>query len=133
MIFDLIAHDDEVLEALDLAKDAALEAIGAKAAGYAFMLAPADTGRLRNSLTWATKKTEGRSFSYADDNGVRYSYEIGNGVDKDSVYVGTNVEYAVYQEMGTSKIDAQPYLKPAVENHREEYVKIARRFLKGES
>ena len=133
MNFDLIAHDDEVLEALELAKSAALEAIGAKAAGYAFMLSPADTGRLRNSLTWATKETEGRTFSYSDDEGVQYSYEIGNGVEKDSVYVGTNVEYAIYQEMGTSKIDAQPYLKPAVENHREEYVRIAKRFLNGEA
>lgn len=28
--------------------------------------------------------------------------------------VGTNVEYAVYVEMGTSVMEAQPYLRPAV-------------------
>jgi hypothetical protein len=28
--------------------------------------------------------------------------------------VGTNVEYAVYVEFGTSKMRAQPYLRPAV-------------------
>lgn len=35
-------------------------------------------------------------------------------LNDDAVYVvGTNVEYAVYQELGTSKMDAQPYLFPA--------------------
>ena len=29
--------------------------------------------------------------------------------------VGTNVEYAVYVEFGTSKMQAQPYLRPAAE------------------
>jgi phage gpG-like protein len=29
--------------------------------------------------------------------------------------VGTNVEYAVYVEFGTSRNQAQPYLRPAVE------------------
>lgn len=30
--------------------------------------------------------------------------------------VGTNVEYAVYVEFGTSRLAAQPYLRPAAEN-----------------
>lgn len=29
--------------------------------------------------------------------------------------VGSNVEYSVYQEFGTSKMEAQPHLRPAVE------------------
>jgi len=35
--------------------------------------------------------------------------------------VGTNVEYAAPVEFGTSKMAAQPYLEPAVENARTQY------------
>lgn len=38
--------------------------------------------------------------------------------------VGTNVEYAPYVELGTRKMRAQPYLRPSIENHLEEYKKI---------
>jgi hypothetical protein len=34
--------------------------------------------------------------------------------------VGTNVEYAVYVEFGTSKMEAQPYLRPAAERVMEQ-------------
>lgn len=131
MNFNLISHRREVIEAMETAKLAALEAVGSQCAGYASMLAPHDTGRLRNSITWATKLSEGRSFSYRDDLGNFYTDSVGIGVPEDSVCVGTNVEYAVYQEMGTSKVAAQPYLRPAVENHLNEYKKIMSRFLKG--
>jgi HK97 gp10 family phage protein len=32
--------------------------------------------------------------------------------------VGTNVEYAPYQEFGTQKMQAQPYLRPALDRNR---------------
>jgi hypothetical protein len=36
--------------------------------------------------------------------------------DSGTVYfVGTNVEYSIYVELGTSKMSAQPYIRPAVE------------------
>lgn len=100
------SHADEVLDTLSSAKQAALEAIGLQAEGYAQLLAPVDTGRLRNSI----------SHSIIDDN---------------SVAIGTNVEYAIYQEMGTSRMKAQPYLKPAVMEHLSEYKEIAEEALKG--
>ena len=40
------------------------------------------------------------------------------------VYIGTNVEYAPYVELGALGRDPKPYLKPAVENHIGEYQKI---------
>ena len=76
----------------------ALEKIGLVAEGYAKRLCPVDTGRLRNSIT------------HADDG--------------EAEYIGTNVEYAPYVELGTSRTRAQPYLKPAVVNHSDEYKKI---------
>ena len=35
-------------------------------------------------------------------------------LDGRTVYVGSNMEYAPYVEMGTSKMTAQPYLRPAL-------------------
>ncbi len=59
----------------------------------ASQLCPVDTGRLSNSIT----------------------HEM--GVDADGPYsdVGTNVEYALFVELGTSRAAAQPYLRPALE------------------
>jgi HK97 gp10 family phage protein len=56
------------------------------------MLCPVDTGRLRSSITSAVEK-EGDTIV---------------GV------VGTNVEYASYVEFGTSRLEAHPFLIPAV-------------------
>ena len=41
--------------------------------------------------------------------------------DKNTAYIGTNVEYAPYVEMGTKKMAAKPYLKPAIADHLQEY------------
>lgn len=84
----------------------ALEAIGLQAEGYAKMLCPVDTGRLRNSITHAVDASEQK------------------------VYVGSNTFYAAYVEMGTSRTKAQPYLQPAVMNHADEYSEMAEHFLK---
>lgn len=101
-------HSAEVLAAKNTAIERALEAIGQQCVGYAKMLSPVDTGRLRNSLTHDVKAGE------------------------EAVYVGTNVEYAPYVELGTRRSKAQPFLRPAVENHSDEYKRIAEAFLKGE-
>lgn len=98
----------EVIEAKNAAIARALEAMGLQAEGYAKMLAPVDTGRLRNSLTHDARPGE------------------------EAVYIGTNVEYAPYVEYGTRRSRAQPYLEPAIQNHLGEYERIAKSFLKGE-
>lgn len=80
---------------------AALEAIGLTAERHAKERCPVDTGRLRNSISHAVKE------------------------DEQAVYIGTNVEYAAYVELGTSRMKAQPYLKPAATTHAAEYKQIA--------
>lgn len=82
----------------------ALEAVGLQAEGYAKRLCPVDTGLLRNSITHTS--------------------------DEDTAYIGTNVEYAAYVEYGTSRTAAQPYLKPAANDHQQEYKKIFETYLK---
>lgn len=73
----------------------ALEAVGLQAENYAKRLCPVDTGNLRNSITHTS--------------------------DDDTAYIGTNVEYAPYVEYGTSRTKAQPFLKPAANDHVSEY------------
>lgn len=40
--------------------------------------------------------------------------ETKQNISSDSWVVGTNAEYAVYVEFGTSSMAAQPYMRPAV-------------------
>lgn len=64
--------------------------------GDAKRMCPVDTGRLRASITHETEKS-------GDE-------VIGR--------VGTNVEYGVYVEYGTSKMSAKPYLRPSLEKNK---------------
>ena len=99
-----------ILKATDEAIYNALDIIGNKAADYAAGLAPVDTGNLKNSLTSEVH------------------------MEEKAVYVGTNVEYAPYQEFGTYKMLAANggtgFLKPAIENHMDEYKHILESELK---
>lgn len=94
-----------IKNATDQQIGAALEAIGLKVEGYAKLICPVDTGRLRNSITHVVKTNE------------------------KTVYIGTNVEYAAAVECGTSHQRPQPYLKPAATQHTDEYKTIAKYYL----
>lgn len=96
----------EALSELEQKEAKALEAIGLKAEGYAKALCPVDTGNLRNSITHQVSLSE------------------------DGVYIGTNVEYAPYVELGTVRKAERPYIRPAVENHLSEYNNIITTILK---
>ena len=104
----------------------ALERCGEQAEGYAKDLAPANTGAGRNSISHQVDESES------------------------AVYVGTNIDYMIYQELGTGKYaeggggrptpwvyqddngnwhwtagnPAQPFLKPAVADHTKTYSNI---------
>lgn len=100
-----ISHVPEALTELQLRKARVLEIIGGKAETYAKRICPVDTGRLRNSITHQQ-------------------------FDENTEVIGTNVEYAAYVELGTKDHKPQPYLRPAAENHSEEYRKIIEAELK---
>ena len=131
-------HTDEVLKALDEAAPKILEMIGIKAEKYAKALCPVGTvestgikgyrgGTLRNSIT--------------------------HQVEDKTVLLGTNVEYAPYVELGTGPnftpppewesfdvptpkgtghgyVRSRPYLRPAIEDHLDEYKDIIENELK---
>ena len=89
-----------IVNAIDQALARALEEVGLVAEGYAKKACPVDTGRLRNSITHQVRPSE------------------------KSVYIGTNVEYATYVELGTSRMEPQPFLHPAAADHEGTYKKI---------
>lgn len=89
-----------IADAIDQALARALEEVGLVAEGYAKKACPVDTGRLRNSITHQVRPSE------------------------KSVYIGTNVEYAPYVELGTSRMKPQPFLRPAAADHEGTYRKI---------
>ena len=62
--------------------------------------APYDTGILRDSITYK--------------------------IHSDYATVGTNTEYAVYQEYGTSKMTGQPFLRPAFDHNVKNIVSVTR-------
>lgn len=61
----------------------------------------------------------------------RLRNSISNFYDGNTVYLGTNVEYAPYVELGTYKMNiARPFIRPAIENHLQEYQEIFEKALK---
>lgn len=95
---------EQIANAIKQGVAAALEEVGLAAEGFAKKKLTenhsVDTGRLRNSVTHAIN------------------------MDEEAVYIGTNVEYAPYVELGTSRSKEKPYLRPAAQDHVTEYRKI---------
>lgn len=98
MIYTYKDNTDEVLSTLEKAKKRGLEAIGLTAEGYAKKDTPVDTGRLRNSISHAT--------------------------DDEAAYIGTNVEYAPYVELGARGRKGAHMLQKAATEHTDEYKRI---------
>ena len=128
MKVDYKDYSKEVLEALAKGKRNALTAIGATAETHTKENITADklvdTGRLRNSITYAADDYLGIG-TYTDNNKKKYSDAKARNTPKDDeVAIGTNVEYAAYTELGTQHITAHHYLKRAVTEHKDEYKKL---------
>ena len=125
-------NSKEVLSALEKGIKNALTAIGEQAVSYAKKEEIAvDTGRLRNSITYATSEYSGVG-SYSDDKRQSYDDAVAHGTPKkDEVYIGTNVVYAAGIELGTHrKAGAVHFLQKAVTQHSDEYKKITEAALK---
>lgn len=99
----------------------ALKLIGEAAEGHAKADCPVDTGRLRNSITYAT----------ASEIGTGDSMPKGKP-EEDTVYIGSNVEYAKYVEFLSMehKTGKAHFLRDAATTHNDEYKKIAEAILK---
>ena len=125
MKVDYKDNSQQILAALEKGKRNALTAIGASAETHTKENITADklvdTGRLRNSITYATGDYSGIG-TYTDNKKKKYSDAKARNTPKDDeVAIGTNVEYAPYLELGTKKIAAHHYLKRAATEHKDEY------------
>ena len=101
------SHIDEVNEELESKIHTWLESIGMDAASTAQDRAPVDTGRLKNSI------------SYMPDD------------EEQAVYIGTNVEYAPYQEYGTSRgVSGKHFIQFGATAHVSEYKNMLEQILK---
>lgn len=127
---EITDNSEEIALQFAMACMRGLEKCGLVAEGYAKKLCPVDTGNLRNSIT----------------------HQVDTGTQ--TVYIGSNLEYAPYVELGTGKYypggrptpwvyqdahgnwhythgnRAQPYLKPAVADHASQYRSILEDALK---
>lgn len=127
----IVDHSDEVLRELNNSIQRGLEMVGTRAVDYAVLLCPKDTGHLSQSIT--------------------------HEVDENTVVVGTNTNYAVYVELGTGVFaenedgrptpwryqdergkwhytvgqHPQPFIRPAINDHIDEYKDIIEEELKG--
>lgn len=126
MRIDVVNNSVQVGEAFRAACLRALERCGLVGEGYAKDLAPVDTGRGRNSISHKVDESE------------------------PAAYIGTNLDYMIYQELGTGIYaeggggrptpwvyqddngnwhwtagnPAQPFLAPAVKDHQQTYRNI---------
>jgi len=87
-----------------------------------------DTGRMRGaiSINWTgSGRDRGAvdAVAHAED-GVGQPGAMGTqmAMRENTIFAGVcglNVEYAPYQELGTEKMSAQPFLRPAFDEHKD--------------
>ena len=141
---EIIDNTDECIDAKNAAVQAALEAIGLQAEGYAKMLCPVGTPE---------------STGVEGYHGGVLRNSIAHAVDGESAVIGTNISYGAFVELGTgiyaSNGNGRPtpwvwidengkahrtagmkprhFLKNAVADHTDEYKAILESFLNGKS
>lgn len=148
-------NSGEILKELQDKIPTVLEAWGLQGERHAKKYCTVDTGRLRNSITHAVSGKGSKTYTYSE----QYQKGSGKDGEKrkslskkqreatqttetipaipaseNAVYIGTNVSYATPVETGHvlpsgKHVAPKPFLKPAVENHADEYKAIAKRYL----
>lgn len=160
--FEIIENNkDKILDELGVAIPRALEAAGLLIEGYAKAKCPVDTGLLRNSITHALGGQEAAIKVYHADSakgavvkggkklktyktGAATSmgwYEGTAPPEENTVFIGTNVEYAPYVEYGhmlpgsTGKSGSiksgAHFLQSAMTGHPKKVEQIIEQALKG--
>ena len=129
----------EVIAELNRRLPIITEAVGLEAEGNAIKeitdMKAVDTGRLRNSITFATTEKQGAANTQpAQKPGGKAEpadYEMHATPEAGATYIGTNVEYAPFIEKGRKGMKGRPFLQNAVANYKERYVEIMKDGLKG--
>lgn len=113
---ELVWNGDEVAELMALAGDRALARVGQAVIAIAKVGAPVKTGRLKNSIRTAPPGYDEDDTEAATTQDLAESdvEAIVAQVDGHWLDVGSWVSYAIFQEMGTSRMPAQPFMQPAM-------------------
>lgn len=124
----------EILSALDEQVNDWLRAVGEDAAGTAAdtSVAPVDTGLLKNSITYAIAGEAPNIIQYRADKGGETGSYSGTAPEANmpTVYIGTNVEYAIYQEFGTSRgVRGRHFIQYGATAHKNEYKALLEQYL----
>lgn len=91
--------------------DKALLILVARVTAQAKALAPVDLGQLRNSIMGRVEKQD---VGFNSGGKKQAANEITEKARQGEGYVGSNLLHAIYNEFGTRKMAAQPFLRPAV-------------------
>ena len=113
---------DQIAANLDKNTQQAIKAIAFRVETYAKQLAPIETSALENSIYTVTLRHDG--FSEASSKAKQKNpkaniVRLPNPPEK-TAFVGPSVEYGIYQELGTYKMAAHPYLVPGAERAAKE-------------
>ena len=123
--FKLKSNRKEVLRGSEEAVERGLAAIGMRAVTYTHRPkerggTPVKTGRLKNSIAWATENQSGGGEDAPSGGGAKHH----------TVVIGTNVKYGEAVEEGTSKRKPAHMLRNALIDGSDEYARIMEASLK---
>lgn len=134
-------NTDELLKELEFLEEKALVTVGGEAEGDAKIEIEShprrvDTGRLRNSITWATRTEHSEVDTNLEKPNEDASAEDGvnsSQAGEKEVVIGTNVEYAAKVHEGDAKegLDPNRFLRNAIERNTEKYRGIIDDTLRG--
>ena len=132
MSIEITDNSKEVSAAIEAAILRGLEKCGLVAEGYAKKLCPVDTGNLRNSITHMVDEQEPAAIIGTDSEYGAY-VELGTGIYAKGD--GGRPTPWVYQDAKgnwhyTRGNKAQPFLKPALADHAQQYRDILANELK---
>ena len=102
----------DVPKAIQEGNDKALLTLVTRVASQAKALAPVDLGQLKNSIMGRVEKQD---FGFNQGGKKQAIYLISPKAKQGEGYVGSNLLHAIYNEFGTRKMAAQPFLRPAIE------------------
>lgn len=102
---NIIDNSQAFLDALPDVMREALSEIGERAVSYAKDDVAVDTGATRDSIDYS--------------------------VDGNTLTLGANTPQALFVEIGTQRMPARPYLRPALEEHGDEYKDLTEKAMRG--
>mgnify|MGYP005813244235 CR=1 FL=1 len=118
-----ITHDrfPEIIAKLPDAAMAVVTKVAFDVEQKAKEVCPVDTGALRNSISLFSGQFESISGSTGFLSGFS---------EPAYIEVGPTMDYSIYVEYGTYKMAAQPYMRPAADLVRPQFIEACERMLK---